>query len=891
MLRNYSIKAKLGILAGVPVVGALLLASLLWIQAQQGAQSAKALGSVEDLAEMSAGLGELVHELQSERALQGLILGHLGRSQDPVSSESEANEHRRLVQARRTELTAHTQKTDAVVARLTAFVRGRSLDALPRRLRSEMETSGKLLQQLPAIRADIDGTTFPIDRRIAYFAELNSHLIGVTAALTELSDDSELLRNISALVSVMQVKERASQEHALLAHVFALDQFPAGTYRDFVTLTTQERVYVNLLRSNALDEHIELYEQSMRRDVMAHALKMRERALTTIDEPLQVDASEWYAAQQEKINALRELETHLTQDVHLAAVAKMQEIRTSINRTVGVSIAVLLCSLSLAVLLSRTIAGSLSALGSAARRVREEEDFSVRAVKRGQDEIGELTDAFNQMLDAIQHRDVELAEYRHGLEEQVEKRTQQLLKRNQAMRMVLDNVQQGLATICPDGTLDLERSAMFDEWFGPVPEPAHFADSLGADDKDVVATLELAWAQVRDGLLPQELTIDQMPRTLSRDGRHFRLSYRPIQQESDATSALLVVNDVTAEIQQLKEQTEQREAIAIFNRVVKDRSGFQSFIEETQRLIDAISVERDARATLMRNIHTVKGNCSLFQIHSVSQVCHEVEDETDTDQFPRPEAVARIRAAWTSFAERVQSLLGETGDDALRLSRAEWAELVDLTRRQAPHRTIKAKLWELQLEPTRDRLNGFAEQAQRTASMLGKPDLKVVVQDNAVRLPSEQWKRFWGNFSHVIRNAVDHGIETPEEREWLGKPPHGTLVLSSSSRDGAVCIEVTDDGAGIAWEAVREKARLRGLPHESEADLQAALFTDGITTRQAATEHSGRGVGMAAVREVIVGMHGYIEISSQAQQGTTFRFCVPKLQSSSRLPVQLPRSV
>src|SRR5690606_8078598 len=153
-----------------------------------------------------------------------------------------------------------------------------------------------------------------------------------------------------------------------------------------------------------------------------------------------------------------------------------------------------------------------------------------------------------------------------------------------------------------------------------------------------------------------------------------------------------------------------------------------------------------------------------------------------------------------------------------------WAELVDLTRRQAPHRTIKAKLWELQLEPTRDRLNGFAEQAQRTASMLGKPDLKVVVQDNAVRLPSEQWKRFWGNFSHVIRNAVDHGIETPEEREWLGKPPHGTLVLSSSSRDGAVCIEVTDDGAGIAWEAVREKARLRGLPHESEADLQAALF-------------------------------------------------------------------
>src|SRR5690606_20076271 len=106
-------------------------------------------------------------------------------------------------------------------------------------------------------------------------------------------------------------------------------------------------------------------------------------------------------------------------------------------------------SLGMALLIARGVAGSLGALSSATRRIREHEDFSVRAIKVSQDEVGELADAFNQMLDAIQHRDEELAKHRHHLEDQVEKRTQQLLRRNQAMRMVLDNVQQGLATIAP----------------------------------------------------------------------------------------------------------------------------------------------------------------------------------------------------------------------------------------------------------------------------------------------------------------------------------------------------------------------------------------------------------------------------------------------------------
>lgn len=890
MLRKYSIKAKLGILAGVPVVGALVLASLLWIQALEGAQSARALGSVEDLAALSTGIGGLVHELQAERALQGLVLGHTGRAEDPLTSSDVAQTHRQLAEARRAQLSAQYLQTDQAHGRLDAFIHARSLEALPRRLRSEMEASAAQLQALSDIRADASGERFPLDERIKFFATLNAHLIGATNALTALSDDGELLRNIAALVSVMHVKERASQEQALLGSVFALDQFPAGSYRDFVTLTTQEEVYVHVLRANARDEQVALYDESMRSPQVLQALEMRQRALKTIDEPLQVEASAWFSAQAAKVSALRELEAHLSDEVHRAASKKLADIRTSIQRSLVLSIAVLLSSLTMALLISRGIAGSLSALSSATSRVRDEEDYSVRAVKQSQDEVGELAEAFNRMLDAIQHRDEELNRYRQGLEEQVEKRTQQLLRRNRAMRMVLDNVQQGLATIRPDGTLDSERSAVFDQWFGPIPEPGKFAESLGANDADVVATLNLAWEQVSEGVLPTELTIDQLPRQLTRNGRQFRLSYRPIPEADEATAALLVVNDVTAEVQQLKEQAEQREAIAIFENVVKDRSGFQSFLEETERLVASVVQNRSDRLLLLRSIHTVKGNCALFQIHSVAQECHETEEETEPGQYPKPEAIERIQERWKQFTARVRTLLGGVDDGAFKLRRSEWTELMELTQKQAPHGAIKAKLWELQLEPTQVRLGGFAEQAQRTAAKLGKNGLNVVVQDNGVRLPSERWKYFWANFAHVIRNAVDHGIEAPDDRERLGKPRAGTLILASTVRNDSVWIEVTDDGAGIAWEAVREKARQRGLPHASPGDLEAALFADGVTTRQQASEYSGRGVGMAAVRQVVDEMHGYVEIVSQPDCGTTFRFCVPNFQSYSRLPTVAQRS-
>jgi two-component system chemotaxis sensor kinase CheA len=147
-----------------------------------------------------------------------------------------------------------------------------------------------------------------------------------------------------------------------------------------------------------------------------------------------------------------------------------------------------------------------------------------------------------------------------------------------------------------------------------------------------------------------------------------------------------------------------------------------------------------------------------------------------------------------------------------------------------------------------------------------------------VRLDHDRWAPFWGAFVHVVRNAVDHGLEDPETRAAIGKaiPRIGLRTYEIvEGAAGQLILEISDDGRGIRWEAVAAKAAKVGLPHATRDDLAAALFAEGLSTRDAVTETSGRGVGLGAVREACAALGGRIEVESTSGVGTTFRFRFP----------------
>jgi two-component system chemotaxis sensor kinase CheA len=144
-----------------------------------------------------------------------------------------------------------------------------------------------------------------------------------------------------------------------------------------------------------------------------------------------------------------------------------------------------------------------------------------------------------------------------------------------------------------------------------------------------------------------------------------------------------------------------------------------------------------------------------------------------------------------------------------------------------------------------------------------------------VRLPPRRWATFWSAFAHVVRNTVDHGVETSEKRIADGKPERATIRVAIGRDRDRVLISIQDDGPGVDWQVIARRARERGLPAETHAALVAALFTDGISSRAKTTSTSGRGVGLGALRAAVDSLGGELELSSSAEAGTLFRCWLP----------------
>ncbi|MDD2580435.1 MAG: chemotaxis protein CheA [Desulfuromonadaceae bacterium] len=134
---------------------------------------------------------------------------------------------------------------------------------------------------------------------------------------------------------------------------------------------------------------------------------------------------------------------------------------------------------------------------------------------------------------------------------------------------------------------------------------------------------------------------------------------------------------------------------------------------------------------------------------------------------------------------------------------------------------------------------------------------------------------------HLIRNAIDHGFETPAERERLGKPRVGTLVLKASHENGNIIISAEDDGGGMSADRIRKKALESGFLDENEAQSQSTqetlnlVFTPGFSTSSEVSETSGRGIGLDVVKKTITSFNGMIDIDSTPGKGTRFTIKLP----------------
>lgn len=239
--------------------------------------------------------------------------------------------------------------------------------------------------------------------------------------------------------------------------------------------------------------------------------------------------------------------------------------------------------------------------------------------------------------------------------------------------------------------------------------------------------------------------------------------------------------------------------------------------------------------------------------------------------------------------ERVDRLINAVGELIInqsvisqRLQEAELpnsAELfADLDDYKLLAREIQEGVMAIRAQPVKPLFQRMLRIAREAADATGK-DIAIITEGEATEVDKTVVERLADPLTHMIRNAIDHGIETPEARIANGKPQQGTLRLSASQRSGSIVIEITDDGAGLNRTRIREIAIKKGLiPDDAtltDQEIDHLLFAPGFSTAAEVTNLSGRGVGMDVVKTAITALGGRIAINTVPGRGTSFSITLP----------------
>ncbi|WP_421712986.1 chemotaxis protein CheW [Alteromonas abrolhosensis] len=192
-------------------------------------------------------------------------------------------------------------------------------------------------------------------------------------------------------------------------------------------------------------------------------------------------------------------------------------------------------------------------------------------------------------------------------------------------------------------------------------------------------------------------------------------------------------------------------------------------------------------------------------------------------------------------------------------------------------REIQESVMSMRMLPLTATFNRFPRLVRDLAGKLGK-QVELVLQGGSTEIDKSLIEKIVDPLTHLVRNSIDHGIETPEKRAAAGKPEKGTVILSAEQKGGSIIISIIDDGGGLHRDKILDKARSNGLAVSDDmpdSEVWQLIFQPGFSTAEAITDVSGRGVGMDVVRRNIESIGGRIDIESSAGEGSAFFIHLP----------------
>ncbi|WP_141735867.1 ATP-binding protein [Oligoflexus tunisiensis] len=414
--------------------------------------------------------------------------------------------------------------------------------------------------------------------------------------------------------------------------------------------------------------------------------------------------------------------------------------------------------------------------------------------------------------------------------------------------------------------------------------------------------------------LPQEAQLKRGPTAFA------RLSYVPVYAEEKLVCVHLIMQDISEiKEREVKAEQQRKDMEKFFALLQVSDSLFELFMSETRKLFEDIKFDLktlrekagpnpiDTANRMFRAVHTIKANAKLFKLTSIQDVAHTVEhylEELRTGKRSfTPSVLAELTQKIMAISEEVYSyasLRKEILNNSERSSafnlkyRVQWirslmnqfASILRDPKFEQRHLKLIQKefgraLSSFDKASLREYLRGYNQMLMEVAASMGKEIQEIETDLEYHHFDSSTLARVNDILLHCLRNAIDHGIEMPEERVAAGKARSGLIRLRTKEQDGLVNIELSDDGRGLDIARIKAKAIEMDLVSAEVADrmtekeIVPLLFHTGVSTATTVTEISGRGLGMDVVRDYVQGLGGSLSLSFVKGQGTTISFWIP----------------